>query len=69
MFREETRMPIVTIDMIEGRTEEQKRNLVKEVTEAVVKTVNTKPENVTIVLRDLPKTNIGKAGVLMSDMK
>ncbi len=61
-------MPIVTIDMIEGRTEEQKRNLVKEVTEAVVKTVNAVPENVTIVIRDLPKTNIGKSGKLLSDM-
>lgn len=62
-------MPIVTIDMIEGRSDDQKRNLVKEVTEAIVKTIDTKPENVTIVLRDLPKTNIGKEGKLLADIK
>ena len=33
-------MPYVTVKMIEGRTPEQKRALVAEVTEAVSKTVN-----------------------------
>ncbi|MGF7186109.1 4-oxalocrotonate tautomerase [Desulfitispora alkaliphila] len=62
-------MPIVKIDMIEGRTEEQKRNLVKEVTDAIVRTVDTKPENVTIILNDQPKINIAKAGKTLADTK
>ena len=31
-------MPYVTVKMLEGRTEEQKRNLVEKVTEAVAET-------------------------------
>lgn len=30
-------MPLVTVKMLEGRTDEQKRNLVEKVTEAVKK--------------------------------
>ncbi|HWR39857.1 MAG TPA: 2-hydroxymuconate tautomerase [Patescibacteria group bacterium] len=60
-------MPIVQIDMVEGRTLEQKRALVKKVTEAIVETAQCPPEAVTIVIRDAPKAHIGKAGVLMSD--
>lgn len=60
-------MPIVTIDMIEGRTDEQKKNLVREVTEAIVKTIDTAPENVTVVLHDQPKINIAKAGKTLAE--
>jgi len=60
-------MPIVTIDMLEGRTEEQKRQMAKEVTDAIVRTANATPASVAIVIRDLPRTNIAKAGVLKSD--
>lgn len=60
-------MPIITVEMFEGRTVEQKRALVDAVTKAVCETCNCKPEAVTIVIHDLPKTNIGKIGKLMSD--
>lgn len=60
-------MPIVQIDLVEGRTIEQKRALVQKVTEAICETANCPAEAVTIVLRDEPKHNIAKAGVLMSD--
>ena len=59
-------MPIVQIDMFE-RTLEQKRAIVKKVTEAIVETANVKPENVTIIIRDIPKENLSKAGVLGCD--
>lgn len=60
-------MPIVQIDLIEGRTIEQKRELVKRVTEAICQTANCPADAVTIVLRDAVKQNIAKAGVLMLD--
>jgi 4-oxalocrotonate tautomerase len=60
-------MPIVQIDFAEGRSVDQKRELSKKVTEAICQSVNCPPEAVTIVIRDLPKNNIAKAGVLMSD--
>ncbi len=61
-------MPIVQIDMLEGRTVDQKRALVKKVTEAIVETASCPPEAVTIIIRDMATTNLGKAGKLRSDM-
>jgi 4-oxalocrotonate tautomerase len=60
-------MPFVSIVLKEGRSVEQKRELVKAVTEAVVRTVGAKPEAVHIVLHDEPASNIGSGGTLLSD--
>ena len=60
-------MPIVTIKMIEGRTDEQKRALVEEVTEAVSKTVNAPKEAVTIVIEEMAKNHYATGGVRLSD--
>jgi Uncharacterized protein, 4-oxalocrotonate tautomerase homolog len=62
-------MPMVQIDWIEGRSVEQKREVAKKITEALVESGKCKPEAVSVIFRDLPKTNIAKAGVLMSDNK
>lgn len=60
-------MPIVTIKMLEGRTDEQKRALVAEVTEAVSKTVNAPAENVSIIIEEMSKSHYATAGVRYSD--
>lgn len=60
-------MPIVTIKMIEGRTDEQKRALVEEVTKAVTKTVDAPAENVSIIIEEMSKNHFAKAGVRYSD--
>jgi 4-oxalocrotonate tautomerase len=60
-------MPYVNIVLREGRTVEQKRELVKAVTEAFVRTINVKPESLHIVVHDEPAHNIASAGVLLSD--
>ncbi len=62
-------MPIIHVNMFEGRTVDQKRKLVTNMTEAVVKSLDCKPEAVRIVLHELPRTNIAAAGVLASDRK
>lgn len=61
-------MPIVQIDMLNGRTLEQKRELVKKVTEAIVETANCPADAVTIIIREMQQENLGKAGKLRSDM-
>jgi len=61
-------MPVVRIDMIEGRTEEQKRYLVEKITEVICTGVNTTPDRVTVMIYDIPKTNHGKNGKLTSDL-
>lgn len=55
--------------MLEGRTTEQKRVLVEKITEAVCTSVNVPPERVTVVIQDVPKTNLGSAGKLRIDME
>lgn len=61
-------MPIVQIDMLDGRTLEQKRDLVKKVTEAIVETANCPADAVTIIIREMQPQNLAKAGKLRSDM-
>ncbi len=62
-------MPIVQIEILEGRTVEQKRAMVKEVTDAICKTLNAKPDAVRIIIRDMKFENYATAGVLRSDQK
>lgn len=60
-------MPIVQIDWVEGRSVEQKRELAQKVTQAVCEAGKCPPENVTIIIRDLPKTNFAKNATLLAD--
>ena len=60
-------MPIVQIDMLEGRSVEQKRELVKKVTAAICETASCPPEAVKIVIRDMSTNNYGDGGKLRSD--
>ena len=59
-------MPIVSIDWLEGRTVEQKKQLVKDITEAFVK-IGTPEQAVEIVMREQPKHNFARAGKLFSE--
>lgn len=60
-------MPEVVIHLAEGRTIDQKRALMKEITDAVVKNANVKPEAVTVSIVETPLTNKMKGGVLFSE--
>ncbi len=60
-------MPLVTVSADEGRTIEQKRGLVKDITEAVCKNFNVKPESVAIQILEGKKENRGKGGKLAID--
>jgi len=60
-------MPMIRVEMFKGRTQEQKRALVKEVTDAFLRTCGGTPESVQIVIVDVEKSDWGAAGVLHSD--
>lgn len=60
-------MPEVVVYLAEGRTPEQKKGLMKDITEAVVKNTGAKPEAVTVSLMETPKTNKSKGGVPFSE--
>lgn len=60
-------MPEIFVNILEGKSPEQKRGLVKDITDAVVKNLNTKAEYVTIQINESPRHNKAKGGQLYSD--
>ncbi len=62
-------MPTILVNMFEGRTVEQKRKMVSAMTEAVVKSLDVKPEAVHIIISENPKHNVAVGGVLVVDKK
>lgn len=61
-------MPIVQIEMLSGRSLEQKRAMVKEITDSLVKTINCKPEAVRIIIKEMEKENYAVADKLFIDL-
>jgi 4-oxalocrotonate tautomerase len=61
------RMPEVIIEIAQGRTQDQKRALIKEITEAVVRTCSVPADAVTVIIHENPLTDKGKGGVLFSE--
>lgn len=59
-------MPIVTVELLEGRTVEQKRQLVEEITKALIN-IGAQREAVRIIIRDLSKQNFAIGGELASE--
>lgn len=62
-------MPLVTIKMFEGRTLEQKRELVEKITKVICETVDATPDRVSIYIEDLKKDNVAKNGKLLIDQE
>ena len=62
-------MPTIRVELMEGRTAEQKKNLVKALTQAVVDTLDSKPESVDVVLFDIKRGDWATGGVLWSEKK
>ncbi len=60
-------MPFINVKMIEGRTTEQKRQLAKALTEAIVEICGAKPEGTTVVIEDHAKEDWATGGVLLAD--
>ena len=59
-------MPVVTVEMWEGRTIEQKKKLVEGITSAFVQ-IGTSSEAVHIIIKDIPKHNWATGGKLASE--
>ena len=60
-------MPEVVVYILEGRSLEQKRGLVKDITAAVVKHFNVTPDAVMVQIVESAKDNKAKGGVLFSE--
>lgn len=62
-------MPIVQIELLAGRTVEQKRTMARKVTDAIVESLNCPAEAIKVIIRDMPPENYASAGVLRVDQK
>lgn len=60
-------MPLVHIDLIAGRSQEQLKALVKDVTDAIVKNTGAPAEHVHVVLNEMQKDRYSVGGILKSD--
>ena len=59
-------MPIVRVEMWAGRTQSQKAELARVITDAIVAIAHTTPEATTVIFEDIAKENWAVGGVLAS---
>lgn len=55
-------MPIIQIQVLEGRDQEQIRSLIADVTDAAVKNLDVKPEQVRVLVTEIVDTHWGVGG-------
>jgi 4-oxalocrotonate tautomerase len=62
-------MPYVNIQITKGATHEQKSELVKDVTDSLVRVLDKNPKHIHIVIQEIEDENWGYAGILTNDWK
>ncbi len=60
-------MPTYHIEMIEGRTLEQKKKLVQEITRISVEVLGGSPGSVDVIITDIKADNWASGGILWSE--
>ncbi len=65
---EDTALPFAQLFLIEGRTEEQKRAVIENVTQALEEAVGAARQVIRVWIQEVPKTNWGIAGKTAKDL-
>ncbi|PLR83265.1 4-oxalocrotonate tautomerase [Bacillus canaveralius] len=60
-------MPIINIQIQEGRPREKISEIIENVTNTVSETLDAPKENIRVLVTEIPKTHWGKAGKPMSE--
>ncbi|MFC0622687.1 tautomerase family protein [Kribbella deserti] len=60
-------MPNISVELLSGRTMDQRREFVTAVTEAAISILNAKRESVRIVFTEIEKSDVANGGTLVSD--
>ncbi len=55
-------MPILDVTLLEGRPYEKKKALIKELTDATVRTLDVAPERVRVIIREIHPSHFAVAG-------
>lgn len=62
-------MPYVNVQITRGASREQKAQLVKDVTDSLVRVLGKKPEHIHIVIQEVAEEDWGFQGMLTDDWK
>lgn len=62
-------MPYVNIQITQGATRAQKAQLVKEITESLMRVLGKKPEHTHIVIQEIKEEDWGFSGLLTDEWK
>lgn len=62
-------MPYVNIQIVKGATREQKVELVRDITNSLVRVLGKKPEHIHIVIQEIDDEDWGFAGLLTDEWK
>jgi 4-oxalocrotonate tautomerase len=60
-------MPFVEVKMVEGRSQEQKRQIATGITQVICDTLGVTADHVWVNIQDMPKSNFATGGKLRSD--
>ncbi|ALS01579.1 4-oxalocrotonate tautomerase [Enterococcus silesiacus] len=55
-------MPFIHVELVEGRSEEQLTNMVKEITEVVSKNTGAPKENIHVIVNEMKKGRYAQGG-------
>jgi 4-oxalocrotonate tautomerase len=61
-------MPLVEVTIAEGRSADQLRSMMREVHNAVLRTVDTRPEHIRIIVREVPRAHWATGDVTLREM-
>jgi 4-oxalocrotonate tautomerase len=62
-------MPYVNLQITKGATREQKAQLVKDITDSLVRVLGKKPEHTHVVIQEIADEDWGFSGLLTDDWK
>ena len=60
-------MPIIRVEMFEGRDRDQKRKIISEVTNGFCLATGASPESVNVILTDVSQDEWGRGGIAFAD--
>jgi len=60
-------MPLIEVKMFAGRTDEQKRQLARKLTQSTVEALGVKPEAVRVIIHDIARENWAVAGEIVAE--
>ncbi|MBM4436970.1 MAG: 2-hydroxymuconate tautomerase family protein [Actinobacteria bacterium] len=60
-------MPVIVVQMLAGRTPDQKRRIVAGITKVMQESAGAAPDSTTVIIQDVARDNWAKGGALLSE--